>query len=126
MLQVPGAPLQSPPRQSMAYTFLSTDSQGRIHQIVKSAVLPNTIHTKPYLTGREIIELTLEDTCSTATTKNQSIQISNIDHIKSQQDVIEKDYVLGWVLWGIGSDSVLSNTWILSTLTRSTAGVVLL
>ena len=29
-----------------------------------------------------------------------------------REDVIEKDYVLGWVLWGIGSDSVLSNAWI--------------
>lgn len=93
MLQVPGAPLQSPPGQSMAYAFLSTDSQRRINQIVKAAALPDSIHSKPYLTERKIIELTLEDTCSKATTKNQSIQISNIDHIKSQQDVIEKDSV---------------------------------
>jgi hypothetical protein len=24
-----------------------------------------------------------------------------------REDVVEKDYVLGWVLWGIGSDPVL-------------------
>ena len=29
-----------------------------------------------------------------------------------REDVIEKDYVLGWVLWGIGSDPALSNAWI--------------
>lgn len=25
---------------------------------------------------------------------------------------VEKDFVLGWTLWGIGSDAKLSNTWI--------------
>ena len=29
-----------------------------------------------------------------------------------REDVVEKDYVLGWVLWGIGSDPQLSSTWI--------------
>jgi predicted nucleotidyltransferase component of viral defense system len=29
-----------------------------------------------------------------------------------REDVVEKDYVLGWVLWGIGTDPVLSRTWI--------------
>ncbi len=28
-----------------------------------------------------------------------------------REDVVEKDYVLGWVLWGIGSDPVLSSSW---------------
>ena len=28
------------------------------------------------------------------------------------EDVVEKDYVLGWVLWGIGSDPVLGNGWV--------------
>jgi predicted nucleotidyltransferase component of viral defense system len=28
-----------------------------------------------------------------------------------REDVVEKDYVLGWVLWGIGSDEVLSRAW---------------
>lgn len=28
-----------------------------------------------------------------------------------REDVVEKDYVLGWVLWGIGSDPVLSMAW---------------
>ncbi len=28
------------------------------------------------------------------------------------EEVIEKDYVLGWLLWGIGSDESLSQTWI--------------
>lgn len=28
-----------------------------------------------------------------------------------REDVIEKDYVIGWVLWGIGSDPDLSNHW---------------
>lgn len=29
-----------------------------------------------------------------------------------REDVVEKDYVLGWVLWGIGSDPILGNSWI--------------
>ncbi len=28
------------------------------------------------------------------------------------EQVVEKDYVLGWVLWGIGSDPVLSQQWV--------------
>jgi predicted nucleotidyltransferase component of viral defense system len=28
------------------------------------------------------------------------------------EEVIEKDYVLGWLLWGIGADSVLGNRWV--------------
>lgn len=28
-----------------------------------------------------------------------------------REEVVEKDYVLGWVLWGIGSDEVLSTAW---------------
>jgi len=28
-----------------------------------------------------------------------------------RDDVIEKDYVLGWLLWGIGSDPTLNNYW---------------
>lgn len=28
-----------------------------------------------------------------------------------REDVVEKDYVLGWVLWGIGTDPTLSNAW---------------
>ncbi len=28
------------------------------------------------------------------------------------EEVIEKDYVLGWLLWGIGRDSVLGNYWV--------------
>ena len=29
-----------------------------------------------------------------------------------REDVVEKDYVLGWVLWGIGADPLLGRTWI--------------
>ena len=29
-----------------------------------------------------------------------------------REDVVEKDYVLGWVLWGIGSDPLLRETWV--------------
>lgn len=29
-----------------------------------------------------------------------------------REDVVEKDYTLGWVLWGIGTDPVLSNAWV--------------
>ena len=29
-----------------------------------------------------------------------------------REDVIEKDYVIGWVLWGIGSDPSLSTSWV--------------
>ncbi len=25
--------------------------------------------------------------------------------------VVEKDYVIGWLLWGIGSDPTLSRSW---------------
>ena len=28
------------------------------------------------------------------------------------EDVIEKDYVLGWLLWGIGTDPALGNQWV--------------
>ena len=28
------------------------------------------------------------------------------------EEVIEKDYVLGWLLWGLGSDPVLSDQWV--------------
>lgn len=29
-----------------------------------------------------------------------------------REEVVEKDYVLGWVLWGIGTDPVLGRTWV--------------
>lgn len=29
-----------------------------------------------------------------------------------REDVVEKDYVLGWMLWGIGADPLLGSTWI--------------
>lgn len=29
-----------------------------------------------------------------------------------RDDVVEKDYVLGWVLWGVGTEPVLSERWI--------------
>jgi predicted nucleotidyltransferase component of viral defense system len=29
-----------------------------------------------------------------------------------REDVVEKDYVLGWLLWGIGSDARLADTWV--------------
>ena len=29
-----------------------------------------------------------------------------------REDVVEKDYVLGWMLWGIGTDPTLSNAWV--------------
>lgn len=29
-----------------------------------------------------------------------------------REDVVEKDYVLGWLLWGIGSDRVLDDAWV--------------
>ncbi len=28
-----------------------------------------------------------------------------------REDVVEKDYVLGWLLWGIATDPDLSGTW---------------
>ena len=28
------------------------------------------------------------------------------------EEVVEKDYVLGWLLWGIGSEPALRETWI--------------
>ena len=29
-----------------------------------------------------------------------------------REEVVEKDYVLGWMLWGIGTDPLLSTTWV--------------
>lgn len=29
-----------------------------------------------------------------------------------RDDTVEKDFVLGWTLWGIGSDAKLSNAWV--------------
>ena len=29
-----------------------------------------------------------------------------------REDVVEKDYALGWVLWGIGADPLLGRTWV--------------
>lgn len=29
-----------------------------------------------------------------------------------REDVVEKDYVLGWVLWGVGQDDVLRDAWV--------------
>ena len=29
-----------------------------------------------------------------------------------QPQVVEKDYVIGWALWGIGSDRYLSDSWV--------------
>ena len=37
------------------------------------------------------------------------------DRVRSwglREEVVEKDYVLGWVLWGIGADPLLGRTWI--------------
>ncbi len=28
-----------------------------------------------------------------------------------REDVVEKEYVLGWVLWGMGADPLLHRTW---------------
>ena len=29
-----------------------------------------------------------------------------------REEVVEKDYVLGWLLWGIGSEELLRNHWV--------------
>jgi len=29
-----------------------------------------------------------------------------------REDIIEKDYVIGWVLWGIGTDPEISHKWV--------------
>ena len=29
-----------------------------------------------------------------------------------REDVVEKDYVLSWLLWGIGSDATLGDKWV--------------
>jgi len=29
-----------------------------------------------------------------------------------REDVVEKDYVLGWILWGIGSEAALRERWV--------------
>ncbi|TFH14619.1 MAG: WYL domain-containing protein [Lentisphaerales bacterium] len=44
------------------------------------------------------------------------IQHSEIKNLETEwslrEDVIEKDYVIGWLLWGIGSHAVLRDAWI--------------
>ncbi len=27
-------------------------------------------------------------------------------------EIVEKDYVIGWLLWSIGADPILSNAWV--------------
>jgi len=40
-------------------------------------------------------------------------EIKNLEtQWKLREDVIEKDYVIGWVLWGIGQDEELNHKWI--------------
>lgn len=29
-----------------------------------------------------------------------------------REDIVEKDYVIGWLLWGIGSQPGISETWV--------------
>lgn len=44
------------------------------------------------------------------------IQHSEIKNLETEwglrEDVIEKDYVISWLLWGIGSHAVLRDAWI--------------
>ena len=44
------------------------------------------------------------------------IQHSEIKNLESEwglrEDIIEKDYVIGWLLWGIGSHAALRDAWI--------------
>jgi predicted nucleotidyltransferase component of viral defense system len=28
-----------------------------------------------------------------------------------REEIVEKDYAIGWILWGIGSESLLQKTW---------------
>lgn len=28
-----------------------------------------------------------------------------------REEIVEKDYVIGWILWGIGNDRLLKRTW---------------
>jgi hypothetical protein len=30
------------------------------------------------------------------------------------EDIVEKDYVLGWLLWAIASEPALTDTWVFS------------
>ena len=38
--------------------------------------------------------------------------VERADRWGLREDVVEKDYILGWVLWGIGNDPQLSETWV--------------
>jgi predicted nucleotidyltransferase component of viral defense system len=38
--------------------------------------------------------------------------IERVGEWQLAEEVVEKDYVLGWLLWGIGSDPVLSDQWV--------------
>ena len=35
-----------------------------------------------------------------------------VGQLRLREDIIEKDYVIGWLLWGIGSDPALSTSWV--------------
>ena len=37
--------------------------------------------------------------------------------------VVENDYVLGWLLWGIGSDPTLREQWVFNSLWQNPRGV---
>ena len=47
---------------------------------------------------------------------NAMIQHSEIKNLETEwglrEDIIEKDYVISWLLWGIGSHSALRDTWV--------------
>ncbi len=38
--------------------------------------------------------------------------VERVGEWRLTEEVIEKDYVLGWLLWGIGSDPVLGDQWV--------------
>ena len=38
--------------------------------------------------------------------------VERVDRWGLREDVVEKDYVLGWVLWGIGNDPQLRENWV--------------
>jgi predicted nucleotidyltransferase component of viral defense system len=38
--------------------------------------------------------------------------VERVQEWRLAEQVVEKDYVLGWMLWGIGSDVILGNQWV--------------
>jgi outer membrane protein TolC len=70
--------------------FLSIESELEINQIVRGAAEGKNQYSKPYLKGRKVVELAVEDAWLKAIEKNLSIKASEIDHKIVEKRVAQK------------------------------------